>query len=249
MPYNNKTYLFANWKMYLDLGESVELAKNYVAHSNDKIVTVIFPTALAMGVVRNVVENSGISLGAQNTYWVDKGGYTGEISASMFKEAGCAYALVGHAERRHLFHETNHVVRQKLEFVLNQGLTPVICVGETLKERKAMETEEVLESQIRAAFMDLVWPENIELIIAYEPVWAIGTGESCDPEEAERISALISKWTEGLLTGRKPVILYGGSVREENVISYFEKPHISGALVGGASTKAESWNELLRKLV
>jgi triosephosphate isomerase len=247
MSTDKKLYLFANWKMYLDVLESRSLAKFYTNlryPAESKVA--IFPSALSYLEVQKMVQDTHIQLGAQNTFWADKGGYTGEISAAMYKTIGAGYALVGHAERRHVFHESNHDVRMKLEAMLQLPLTPVVCVGETLSERKKGETEEVLEAQIRAAFMDITWPESVEVIVAYEPVWAIGTGESCDPKEADRIAEKISTWTEKLV-GKKPVILYGGSVRGENIVSYLKGP-MCGVLVGGASAKSESWSELISKL-
>lgn len=243
-----KIYFFANWKMYLGAKDSADLAKEYIKIKYPKNCKVaIFPSAFAMQEVGKTLKNSGIELGAQNTFWADKGGYTGEISAVTYKELGCTHALVGHAERRHVFHETNHDVRLKMEALLQIGLTPVLCVGETGEERKKNQIEEVLEAQIRSAYMDVSWPEDIVPMIAYEPVWAIGTGESCDAKEAERISGLISGWVEELI-GQAPVILYGGSVRGENINGYMSEEHISGALVGGASAKAETWSDLIGRI-
>ena len=245
----NITYLFANWKMYLDYDESNILA-NAIAENKKSIPKsvkmAIFPSALALYPVGQVLRDAGISVGAQNTHWVEKGGYTGEISAPMYKLAGCEYALVGHSERRHLFHETNHETRQKIEAILTAGLTPVICVGETLAEREDNKTEEVVEIQLRSALQNLVWPENRELILAYEPVWAIGTGQNCDPLEAERMHGLIKKQVVALI-GVNSVVLYGGSVKPENVAEYLNNPNIGGVLVGGASANLESWMGIVRQ--
>lgn len=244
---NKKTYLFANWKMYLDYDESNILANAIAdqAKSIPKSVKIaIFPGTLALYPVGQVLQDVGISVGAQNTYWLDKGGYTGEVSAVMYKVAGCEYALVGHSERRHLFGETNHEVRQKVEASLVAGLTPVICVGETEKERQDNKTEEAIEIQIRAAFHNIVWPKDTELIVAYEPVWAIGTGENCDPLEAERMHELIKKQIIAL-TGISPIILYGGSVKPENIAEYLKNPNINGVLVGSASANLESWMKIV----
>ena len=231
--------------MYLGAKESVELAKKYleIKYPADSLV-VAFPSAFATEEVTKILKDSNISSGAQNTYWADRGGYTGEVSASIYKELGCEYSLVGHAERRHLFHESNHDVRLKLESIIHIGLIPVLCVGETSEERKKSLTDEVLEAQIRSAYMDLEWPKTLTPIVAYEPVWAIGTGDSCSAAEAERVSALISGWTKEL-TGKEPVILYGGSVRGENIRGYLSEKNISGVLVGGSSTKIEAWKEII----
>jgi len=248
---SEKTYLFANWKMYLDYDESNILA-NAIADGakgiSKDIKMAIFPSALALYPVGQVLQDVGISVGAQNTYWLEKGGYTGEVSAVMYKSAGCEYVLVGHSERRHLFGETNHEVRQKVEAGLVAGLTPVICIGETEKERQDNKTEEAIEIQIRAAFHNIVWPADRELIVAYEPVWAIGTGQNCDPLEAERMHELIKKQIVAL-TSITPVILYGGSVKPENIAEYLKNPNINGVLVGSASANLESWMNIIKQAV
>lgn len=247
---NKKTYLFANWKMYLDYDKSNILA-NAIADKKKNISSnvkmAIFPSALSLYPVGQVLRDAGISVGAQNTYWLDKGGYTGEVSAVMYKEAGCEYALVGHSERRYLFHETNHEVRQKVEAALAAGLTPVICVGETEQERKDGKTEEATEIQIRAAFHNIVWPKDRELVVAYEPVWAIGTGQSCEPREAGRMHELIKKQVVAL-TGITPVILYGGSVNAKNIAEYLKISNINGVLVGSASANYESWMKIISNI-
>jgi triosephosphate isomerase (TIM) len=245
-----KTYLFANWKMYLDYDESNILA-NAIADEQKNIPKsvkmAVFPSSLALYSVGHVLLDTDISVGAQNTHWVEKGGYTGEVSAAMYKSAGCEYALVGHSERRHLFRETNHEVRQKIEAILAADLTPVICVGETEQERHDNKTEETIEIQIRAAFHSIVWPKNYELIVAYEPVWAIGTGRNCDLLEAERMHKLIQKQIIAL-TNANPIILYGGSVRPENAAEYLNNPDINGVLVGGASTNFASWMKIISNI-
>ena len=233
--------------MYLDYDESNILANaiaDRVKSIPKNVKMAIFPGALALYPVGQVLQDAGISVGAQNTYWLEKGGYTGEVSAPMYKSAGCEYALVGHSERRHLFNETNHEVRQKVEAILAADLTPVICVGETEKERKENKTEETIEIQVRAAFHNIVWPKDRELIVAYEPVWAIGTGNNCDPLETERMHELIKKQIV-VLTGITPVILYGGSVKPENIAGYLKNPNINGVLVGSASANYKSWMEIV----
>lgn len=241
-------YLFANWKMYLDHAESRVLAQ-YLAEisaswSSDQIAMAVFPSALAFAAVADVLKDTPVTVGAQNVHWVEKGGYTGEVSAHMYSALGARYALVGHSERRHLCHETNHEVRQKVEAVLSVGMVPVICVGETQKEHEENQAVESIEAQIRSAFHNITWPENREMVVAYEPVWAVGTGLACDPVEAEKMHELIKKQVVAL-TGITPVILYGGSVRPENVADYLRNPNIDGVLVGGASANAHSWKEII----
>jgi triosephosphate isomerase len=240
-------YLFANWKMYLGYDESVALASTISNQSDisENIKMTVFPSALSFVEVANTLAKAGIASGAQNVHWLDKGGYTGEVSAHMYKAVGSQYALVGHSERRHLFHETNHEVRQKVEAIISVGMTPVICVGETEKEKEENKTAEVIESQIRSIFHNIDWSQDVEIIIAYEPVWAVGTGLACDPLEAERVHELIKKQVMAL-TSKTPVILYGGSVNAGNVGEYLKNPNISGVLVGGASAKLESWMEIVK---
>lgn len=245
-----KIYLFANWKMYLDYAESIALAnliKQHRAAVPADCSMVIFPTALALPAVAEIIAPT-VSAGAQNLHWLEKGGSTGEISAGMFKSAGAAYALVGHSERRHLFHETNHDVRQKLEASLAAGLTPVLCVGETLAERDADLAVEVLETQLRSAFTGLSWPASRPLIIAYEPVWAISRGAApeeagihCDESQAEEMHVIIADFVKALVPSVTPIILFGGSVRPNSAGGYLAQEHIDGVLVGAAATKIDSW--------
>ncbi len=240
-------YLFANWKMYMGYDESVALASAIASQTDisKNIKMAVFPGALSLVEVEKNLAKAGVAVGAQNVHWLDKGGYTGEVSAHMYKAVGCQYALVGHSERRHLCHETNHEVRQKVEAIISAGMTPVICVGETEKEKEENKTEEVIEAQLRSAFHNIDWPSDLEVIIAYEPVWAVGTGLACDPLEAERVHELIKKQVV-VLIGKTPVILYGGSVNAGNVSEYLKNPSINGVLVGGASTKFESWMEIVK---
>ncbi len=246
---STKKYLFANWKMYLDYSESLSLAKEYVKlkkNFNGEAEMTIFPSPLAFKGVQEILDKSDVKIGAQNVYWVDKGGYTGEVSPGMYKAAGANYVLVGHSERRHVFGESNHDTHEKMEAVLQAGLTPLLCVGETLGERENNQAGEVVEAQLRAALDGISYPTNTELFIAYEPVWAIGTGESCDAAEAEKMHSFISNAVQGLVSDHPPVILYGGSVRETNVMDYLKYPLVHGVLVGGASTKIESWTEIVK---
>ena len=247
---NKKVYLFGNWKMYLTHSESVAYARelqSWSASLPERAELAIFPSALSLVAVRQEVASGRLQVGAQNIYWVDKGGYTGEVSAHMYKEAGAEYALIGHSERRHLCGETNHQVRQKVEAALAAGLIPVLCVGETQAERDAAQTTEVVETQLRSALEDMAWPAATPLIVAYEPVWAIGTGQACDPDQAAATHALLQTFVIGLLPGTDPVFLYGGSVREDNVADYVAREHIHGVLVGGASVKLNSWRAIAER--
>ncbi len=248
---NGKFYLFANWKMYLDFDESNILANALAAEAKKfpaNVAMAIFPSALALYPAGQVLRDVGIGTGAQNVYWVDKGGYTGEVSAQMFANAGCEYALVGHSERRHVFHETNHEVRQKMEAALAAGLAPVLCVGETEHERDGGQAEEVVEIQVRAAFDGIKWPTGRKLIVAYEPVWAIGTGNNCSRVDAQKMHVFIKKILSKFVPTAEPVLLYGGSVRASNVADYLNEKDINGVLVGGASAKLDSWMEIVQNV-
>ncbi len=244
-----KLYFFANWKMYLDYDESNILANalaEELKNKDRKYEMAIFPSTLATQSVTQVLNDLKIGTGIQNGYWIDKGGYTGEVSFEMAQNVGCRFALIGHSERRHQFKETNHDTRMKMEAILNTKLVPVLCVGETEKEKEEEKTEEVIEAQIRAAYDGLNFTYDREVIIAYEPVWAIGTGKACDPIEAQKHHARIKLLVKDLLLKSEPIILYGGSVTPENVSDYLKQENIDGVLVGGSSTKLESWLNILK---
>ncbi len=246
MP-SKKLYLFANWKMYLDAAESRALAVTLAAAAPTlpaEILQVVFPSALGWTNAVESLAGTNIGVGAQNVHWVDRGGYTGEVSAEMYARAGAAYALVGHSERRQLYGETNHHTHQKMEALIAAGVIPVLCVGETQSERDDEQTAAVIETQLRAAFTALAWPKEWPVIVAYEPVWAVGTGLPCQPEQAEEILAQVDTFVAALVPGAPKVLLYGGSVREDNIAAFVRQPHISGVLVGGASVKPESWAAL-----
>lgn len=249
-------YLMANWKMYVGPKEAGALAKRSLGLAKKMprgVNLVLFPSALSFSEVKKLIGKSKVAAGAQNVYWVGRGGETGEVSAQMYKEAGAKYALVGHSERRHLFHENNHDVRQKIEAALAVGLIPVLCVGETKNEKQNGDAEEVIEAHLRAAYTEINWPKKTPLIIAYEPVWAIShgagknqQGEYCDPKKAEQTHLLIKHFTTALVPGVAPVVLYGGSVRPNTVVDYVAMPNVDGVLVGAASTKPPEWEAIVK---
>lgn len=247
---NSRLYFFANWKMYLDHLESLALAeqlKKEASVISKGLELVVFPSALSLAAVSQTLSESGIAVGAQNVYWTDRGGYTGEISSSMAQAVGARYVLIGHSERRHIFKETNHEVRQKLEAALTAGLTPVLCVGETKEEKMSGQTIEVIEAQLRSAYMDLSWPAALKVVVAYEPVWAISTGNACEPVAAGKTAQRIQPAVLAL-TKREPIVLYGGSVRPNNVKSFVAETHIQGVLVGQASVNYDSWKAIADEL-
>ncbi len=247
-PNQPKTYIFANWKMYLDFDESNILINGLLQNKFDteKVNLTVFPSALALREVSMAAEDTEFDVGAQDVAWVEKGAYTGAVSAQMFADVGCAYALVGHSERRYIFGETNDSVRKKIEACLASNLIPVVCIGETEEDLKDGKRDYRLKKQLMKAF------ENLELnggkvIVAYEPVWAIGTGNACNPDDAQSVHNLIKLELKQYFENDVPV-LYGGSVNSENVVSYVEREAVDGVLVGGASAKLDSFISLIKEV-
>ena len=248
---SNRIPLIAgNWKMYKTCPEAVAEAKKLVAAVvglTDRQV-MIAPTFPALAPVHEVLKGTPISLGAQDLYWEKEGAFTGEISAPMLVSAGCSHVIIGHSERRQYFGETDETVNKKTGAALDSGLIPVVCVGESEAERDAAQTFSVLDKQITKG-LNTYLPENLTtLVIAYEPIWAIGTGKTATPEIAQETHRFIRE-TIGKNFG-DPLsasirILYGGSVKPDNVDSLMAKPDIDGALVGGASLDAETFSKII----
>jgi len=241
-------YIFGNWKMYLNVEESIALAKELKQKIvlNANFTYAVFPNTLAFGDVADVLVNSPVACGAQNTTWFPRGAYTGETSADMFKDEGAEYVLIGHSERRHVFGEDNETIRKKLEACFDAGMTAVLCIGETKEDRDADKTTYRLRKQLLKALEGLELNDK-ELIIAYEPVWAIskgGVGQPCTPTDAADMHVLIEKELRQITNADIPII-YGGSVGVENVASYLSHASIDGVLVGNASTKLESFVSLI----
>lgn len=235
--------LVGNWKMNLTVAQSVDLAKLVAggAGSASGEVAVCVPFT-AIAVVGEVLKGSNVRLGAQNCHWESSGAYTGEISVGQLRDAGCQMVLIGHSERRKLFGETDESVNRKLGAALKGGLTPIVCVGETLEEREAQRTWRVLETQIAGGLKGLAPADLSTVVIAYEPVWAIGTGKTASPAQAQEAHLFIRSQMkkmhgEGFAAGAR--ILYGGSVTAENVDSLMDSADVDGALVGGASLKKD----------
>lgn len=239
-------YIFGNWKMYLDYQESIKLAKvlSKEKFNDGKVKLAIFPTALSLSKVVEDLRGSNIKVGSQDHTWRPKGAYTGAVSALMFKDVGCEYALIGHSERRFVFGETDDEIRKKIEESLNVGLAPVVCIGETKGELAGGKREYRLKKQMMKAFADLSLNGG-KIIIAYEPVWAIGTGIPCLPADADDVHGWIKQELKRYFKQDIPV-LYGGSVNSENVVSYLALETVDGALVGGASAKLETFVPLIR---
>ncbi|HEX9664699.1 MAG TPA: triose-phosphate isomerase [Patescibacteria group bacterium] len=240
---NFRKIIIGNWKMYLSLKESLRLAKDLKKIKLKKgVEVVVCPSLSALTEVKKVLPKK-IKLGAQNVFWEKKGAYTGEVSAGLLKELGCHYVIVGHSERRQYLEETDEMINQKVLAVLENKLVPIVCVGENLAQRRKKQTEKVILNQLEKNLKNVKIQNADKLIIAYEPIWAIGTGQACRPEEAVRIHNLIrQRWP-----GTK--IIYGGSLDGGNIASYSVQPEIDGALVGGASARAKEFIKLLNNVI
>jgi triosephosphate isomerase (TIM) len=239
-----------NWKMNLKLGEAQALAtavKDAAGRYSDRDV-LLYPTFLQLPSVRQIVMASNVALGAQNCSGEKEGAFTGEISAGQIKDAGAQYVLIGHSERRHVLKETDDFFKQKIDRVLEQGLIAMLCVGETLAERESGKADSIVLGQLNAALSHLTPSQWAQVAIAYEPVWAIGTGKNATPEDAQNMHATIRQRVAELnaAIADKVRILYGGSVKPDNISALMDKPDIDGALVGGASLKSDSFADLIK---
>ncbi|MHB8808223.1 MAG: triose-phosphate isomerase [Anaerolineaceae bacterium] len=244
-----KPFVAGNWKM----NKTVEQASLLVAdllpglQAMQKIERVLCPPFPALMVISQMTAGTAIGLGAQNMHWEESGAFTGEVAPAMVKEF-CNYVIIGHSERRQFFAETDATVNKKVKAALKQGLTPIVCVGETLEENEAGRTAEIVKREVLEGLKDLNADDAVKLVIAYEPIWAIGTGKAASAEQAEEI---IGKIVRGSLAdcfeqeaAEQIRILYGGSVKGSNALEFFNMPNIDGALVGGASLKADDFIQI-----
>jgi triosephosphate isomerase len=236
----------ANWKMHFTVAEAlalVEELKSGITRGDDREV-VVAPAFTALGSVSSALAGSPIKLAAQNCHWESHGAYTGEISAGMLHDIGCRYGIVGHSERRQYFGETDESVNRKAGALLSAELVPIVCIGETLEQRQAGDTLSVLATQLEGAFTGFQGEQVRRVVLAYEPVWAIGTGLTATPDQAQEAHAfiresLVQRFDNEVADGIR--ILYGGSVKPDNVDELMAQPDIDGALVGGASLKGPSF--------
>ncbi len=238
-----------NWKMHLGPQAGYDLAVALANRIPDLqgIEVVVAPPFISLAAVRQGLQGSHIKLAAQNDFWEKQGAFTGEVSAAMLREAGCQYVIIGHSERRQLFGETDVGVNRKVCAALNNGLVPIVCVGETLAERDGGETAAVLERQVTRALLALTTDDIKRLVFAYEPVWAIGTGRAANVQMAVEVAVAIRDLVKGLFPDSDSIpVLYGGSVNPENAAQFASRPEISGALVGGASLQADAFTEIVR---
>ena len=249
-----KPMMAGNWKMNNTIAEAVvltqEISNRYEKEWPEHVDVVVCPPYVDLKPAKTVLDfdRTKIAVGAQNVYWEPSGAFTGEISVPMLKEIGCAYCIVGHSERRELFGETNEDVNRKAKALVADGIAPIVCVGESLAVRDAGTTDEYVCAQVRAAFAGMDAADAEGAVVAYEPIWAIGTGRTATPEQAEAVCAAI-RATLGDLFGSAVAegmrVLYGGSMNPGNVAMLVAQPNIDGGLVGGASLKAESFVQLI----
>jgi triosephosphate isomerase (TIM) len=248
---NRKPLIAANWKMFKTVDEAISFVKSVQEETGpctDREV-LIAPAFTALKAVRGILNQQGYRLAAQNCHWEEKGAFTGEISSIMLKALGCEYVIVGHSERRQLFGETDETVRLKTGAVFKAGMAPVVCVGEVLDEREQGRTFQVIAGQIDGALNGLSPVQAERLVIAYEPVWAIGTGRTATPGQAQEVHAFIRERIASLFNKgveKKVRILYGGSVKPSNIDELMAEQDIDGALVGGASLEVGSFKRLVQ---
>jgi triosephosphate isomerase len=247
---NRIPLIAGNWKMYKTTTEAVDMARQLVelTAAVENVDIMIAPTYTALDAVSQVVSGSKVSLGAQNLHWEDEGAYTGEISARMLVSVGCRYVIIGHSERRQYFGETDDTVNRRIKAAIDTELIPVFCVGETEQERDAGQTFSVLDKQVKMGLDSFFVDDLASLVIAYEPVWAIGTGKTATEDQAQEVHQHIRSLLEaqyGEFISGSARILYGGSVKPDNVAGLMAMPDIDGALVGGASLKADSFSRII----
>jgi triosephosphate isomerase len=245
-------FIAGNWKMFKTVQEAVVFAKELrnVMRDVSDVEIVVAPTFTAVHTVAEALRNANIGVAAQDVYWEREGAFTGEISAGMIKEAGAEYVIVGHSERRQLFGETDAIVARKVRAAVGAGLTPIVCIGETLGERERNETLAVLDRQLKEGLDGLRAEQAAELVVAYEPVWAIGTGRNATAAQAGEVHSHIRQrlrqWF-GAAAADYCHVIYGGSVKPDNIAELVREPDVDGALVGGASLDVRSFVEIVTR--
>jgi len=250
----SRTPLIAgNWKMYKTIPEAVETVEQLKEAIKDvsSREVVIAPSFVCLFPVAEVIRRSNIALASQNVFWEDEGAYTGEISPAMLRSGGCTYTIIGHSERRQYFGETNESVNKKSKKSLEGGLKVIVCIGESLEERDNKNTFSILRTQIEGGLRGLTADQMREVVIAYEPIWAIGTGKTATADQAEEVHQFIRNQIgekQGKELSEKTRILYGGSVKPDNIDELMAKKNIDGVLVGGASLKVESFARIVKFL-
>ena len=248
---SRRLFLAGNWKMNKGPAEADSLANELKKSLMDftQVDVAVAPTNIALPVVAKRLQFSNISLSAQNLHPSPSGAFTGEVSGEMLRSVGCEYVIIGHSERRHVFGEQDDFIRQKVEAAFRSGLLPILCVGETLSQREAGNAAAVTTAQVAAGMAGLPSDQAAAVTIAYEPVWAIGTGHTASPEQAQGMHAVIRQWVASHFpdfVARDIRIQYGGSVKPHNAAALLSQPDIDGALVGGASLQSESFTALIK---
>jgi len=249
-----KPFIAGNWKMHKNIKEATELANEIKRrfYDFDRAEIVLAPPFTALAAVADIIASTPVKLAAQNMFWEKEGAFTGEVSPLMLKDAGCSYVILGHSERRAYFCESDENVNKKIKAALREGILPIVCVGERLEEREAGKTIEVVERQLRGALEEIKEEEARKIVIAYEPVWAIGTGKTAAPNQAEEVHKFIRE-TIGKLytedTSSDILVIYGGSVKPENITFLIKEEDIDGALVGGASLESDKFIKIIEGAV
>jgi triosephosphate isomerase (TIM) len=246
-----RNLFIANWKMYKTVNETESTLKELksLLSGFNKADVAVAPPFTSLSAAKSILAGSNIALAAQNVHFEDKGAFTGEISVLMLKDLGVKYVIIGHSERRHIFGETDEMIAKKVKKTLDLGMIPVLCIGETKKERDSGKTFDVLGNQLKGSLAGTGWSGERRVVIAYEPVWAIGTGDTATPQTAQEahefIRERIAQETKRTLAN-EIIILYGGSVKPDNIASLMEKKDLNGALVGGASLEALSFSKIVK---
>jgi len=245
----NQKFVIANWKMKLGISESIHLAKA-IKKIKSNVEVVVCPSFASVVEVRNILKGSKVKVGGQDCFWESEGAYTGEVSASQLREAGCDYVIIGHSERRKYLQETDEMIHNKIKTALSASLTPIICVGESFEQRSEGATDYVLINQVTKAIEGVDLGSDKKIIIAYEPVWVIGSGQAISPDEAEHAHQVIRQslfdiFSPGLVKNNFSII-YGGSITSQNVGEFIALENTSGVLVGGASLKSDEFIAIIK---
>ena len=249
-----RLFVAGNWKMNTESESAISLASGVAqaATSANSIDVLVAPPFPYLAAVKSTLDSSPVLLGAQNVYFTEPGAFTGEVSANMLRDVGCDYVILGHSERRHVLHESDAFINQKVRHSLKVGLKVILCVGELLAEREANETEIVLDRQMGAGLAGVNAAKMENIVIAYEPVWAIGTGKTAKPEQAEAAHLHLRTWLANAYSSEVAEatrIQYGGSVKPDNAYDLLSQPNVDGALVGGASLKADLFSGIIQAAV
>ena len=241
-----------NWKMHKDLSESQNLISkliNELRKENVNCDIIICPPFTSLSEAAGLVKNTKVKLGAQNMHYEDKGAFTGEVSAAMLKSVGCEYVILGHSERRAIFSESDEMINKKIKKALGSGLRPIFCIGETLQQRESGTMNDVIKRQVTDGLQHVSTGEMEKIIIAYEPVWAIGTGVTATPQQAQEVHVYVRQLINNIFgddTAEKLIIQYGGSVKPDNAAELLSQSDIDGALVGGACLEADSFLKIIK---